>query len=163
MSLQLLFHCHNFCTPVRQKWCKEGRGILSKACTASVGPSVTTTTYCLAYVQVHKNKVVKDSSLLRPVVVDIKTHDGAQEWFLTSLLDCTTQTLEMWTVSAAAGFQYQYLRFLEDDTPRWQIRSATKTTRDHRECFRSSILVSLKSRVFRASESIIWFFKMRWR
>lgn len=88
-----------------------------------------------------------------PGVADIKTPDGAQKRFLTSLLDGTIQILEMWATNDAAGFQY--LRFPEDDTPGWQINNATETTKDYRECFRSSILVSLKSRVFCASDSII--------
>lgn len=64
---------------MRQKWCKKERGILNRACIASVDPLVTTTTYCLAYVWVHRKKVVKDPLLLRPAMVDIKTHDGAQK------------------------------------------------------------------------------------
>lgn len=97
-SLQLLFHCHNFCILVRQKWCKAGRGILSRAYTACVDPFITATIYCLAYVWVHRKKMVKDPSVPRPSMADIKTHSGAQKWFLTSLLvsSLVIQTLEMW-------------------------------------------------------------------
>lgn len=85
-SLQLVFQCHSFGILARQKWCKTGRGIHSKACTASGDPLITRNIYGPAFSWVCRKGVVKNPLLFRPTKADIRAHDRAQKLFLPSLL-----------------------------------------------------------------------------